>query len=174
MTAYVQRPDAPGADKPLSVRKVGAGEVPFGALRGHLQDTNLDPLLSAQDGSPLADTANIGQDQAFASTEANFSVPAPEPQPAMLRQSASKIEARSRPNTDPERAAIDRTIADAKEEGFDPETGTHDLEDDIKMLREQEALTPEEEAALSAADETYQAATAWEKVMNVAQSCVLK
>jgi hypothetical protein len=94
--------------------------------------------------------------------------------PDNLPQAETKVEARAKPGPDPEQAQIDRTIADAKEEGFDPETGEHDLEPDIDLLRNQEALTADEEAALAAADETYEAVDAWQKVMAVAQSCVIK
>lgn len=92
----------------------------------------------------------------------------------MLRAAETKVDARVKPGPDPEQAQIDRAIADAKEEGFDPETGEHDLEPDIDLLRNQEALTADEEAALAAADETYEAVDAWQKVMAVAQSCVIK
>ena len=44
---------------------------------------------------------------------------------------------------------------------------------EYEAMRAQGVLTPEEDAALKASDETYQAATAWEDVMTVARNCVL-
>jgi len=106
--------------------------------------------------------------------EINYSSPAPDLPPANLKTAETKVDARKTLPADPEQAALDRAIADAKEEGFDPETGKHDLEPDVDSLRAQEALTADEEQALAAADETFQAVEAWQKVMAVAQSCVLK
>jgi hypothetical protein len=107
-------------------------------------------------------------------TRDSFSVP---PQPAMpegIKTAEAKIDANPKLDADPEQAVIDRAIADAKEEGFDPETGEHDLELDVESLRNQEFLTDEEEQALAAADETFAAVEAWEKAMDVARTCVLK
>lgn len=109
-----------------------------------------------------------------AKQEINYSTPAPDLPPANLKTAETKVDARKTLPADPEQAALDRAIADAKEEGFDPETGEHDLEPDVDSLRAQEALTADEEQALAAADETFQAVEAWQKVMAVAQSCVLK
>ncbi|MBA2690491.1 MAG: hypothetical protein H0U63_06795 [Burkholderiales bacterium] len=69
---------------------------------------------------------------------------------------------------------IAREIAAAKREGFDPQTGVHDLADDLASLREQGVLTPEEEAELKIADANFDAAVAWEDVMQVARNCVIE
>lgn len=71
-------------------------------------------------------------------------------------------------------AEMKRTISEANEEGFDPEANTNDLDLDIASLRNQDAITPDEELALAAADETHAAVNAWEEVMAVARTCVLK
>lgn len=106
-------------------------------------------------------------------TKTNFTVPAPDPVAPMLKPALAKVEARATVSADPEKALIDRIVSDAREEGFDPETGSHELEAEIEAMRAQGVLTPEEDAALKASDETYQAATAWEDVMTVARNCVL-
>jgi hypothetical protein len=106
-------------------------------------------------------------------TKTNFTVPAPDPVAPMLKPALAKVEARATVAADPEKALIDRIVSDAREEGFDPETGSHELEAEIEAMRAQGVLTPEEDAALKASDETYQAATAWEDVMTVARNCVL-
>jgi hypothetical protein len=72
--------------------------------------------------------------------------------------------------TDPE---IKQAVNDAKAEGFDPISNTNDHELDMQSLRDQGLLTPEDEAALKAADETHDTVGAWEDVMNAARECFL-
>ena len=76
------------------------------------------------------------------------------------------------PAKTPLTAEMKRMVSESNDEGFDPETGTHDLEPEIDLLREQNALMPDEVAALKAADETHEAVGAWEEVMNLASFCV--
>ncbi len=106
--------------------------------------------------------------------ELSFEAPAPEPTPPLLKPSMEKVKAKASINPTDEDAQIARMVADAKQEGFDPETGTHDLEDDIAFIREQGLLDADEVKALKAADETYDGAAGWQDVMNVAIKCVLK
>ncbi len=118
-----------------------------------------------------------GQDapqEAALGTSTNFSVPAPEPAPQGLLAAYAKIEVNHKVAADPANAELARAVTDAKAEGFDPETNSHDLELDIEALRAQGAVTSEEEAALKAIDETHAGATAWEDVMNVARTCVTR
>lgn len=103
-----------------------------------------------------------------------FDDPAPEPTPPLLKPSMEKVKARAAIDPTDESAQIARMVEDAKQEGFDPETGTHDLEDDIAFIREQGLLEDDELKALKAADETYDGAAGWQDVMNVAIKCVLK
>ena len=104
----------------------------------------------------------------------NFSAPAPEQAAPNLKPAEAKIDSRATIDADPEQAAIDRAIADAKAEGFDPETGETDLDADMDILRQQEVLDATDEEALAAADETFKLVDVWQKVMAVAQACVIK
>lgn len=71
---------------------------------------------------------------------------------------------------------------DAPKEQAQPKADTsqapaeiHDLQSDVQAMREQGvAFTAEEEADLKAGQETYDAVSAWERVMQVAKECVLK
>lgn len=100
----------------------------------------------------------------------SFYEPPPFPVSKSFTDSISKVEANVKPVSD----IAARAIEDAKLEGFDPETGQHDLQDEINMLKEQGVLTPEDVEALKAADDNFASATAWEDVMQVARNCVLK
>lgn len=157
----IQRMEASGtATARFSPQRSAAGDtraptVEVGRTEGAITTTGSQPFASGRQ-------------------EINYSTPAPDLPPANLKTAETKVDARKTLPADPEQAALDRAIADAKEEGFDPETGEHDLEPDVDSLRAQEALTADEEQALAAADETFQAVEAWQKVMAVAQSCVLK
>jgi uncharacterized protein (DUF2164 family) len=110
-------------------------------------------------GSP---NDNIG---AFHS-ESNFSVPPPQAAPMHLVGAYKLVD--SLPKGTPEQA---RMIESAKAEGLDPETGGHDLETDLDILRARGVITEAEEAALKAADETYDAATAWGDVAAQVLTC---
>lgn len=127
----------------------------------------------------------IWQRQNIAGSSQSFHVPAPEPQPPFLKAAYSSIDALAKPKAegagfgaegaavskDPEIAAA---VKSAKAEGFDPETGKHDLEDDLQILREREALTPEDEEALKAADETFKGAEAYSDALSKFLACDLK
>jgi hypothetical protein len=105
-------------------------------------------------------------------TTPNYTSPPLEAVPTSFTNAAAKVEANVKVPANPEQAAMDRAIADAKDQGFDPETGSHDLELDVQAMRDQGALTAEDEQAIAASDETYKGATGWEEVMQFARSCV--
>lgn len=104
----------------------------------------------------------------------DYSPAKPDAVPDSLAPAAAKIEANVKVKSDPESAQIKRTIDDAKEEGFDPETNANDLELDMDSYREQGQVTAEDESAFAAADETFAAVKAWEDVMNVARTCAIR
>lgn len=101
----------------------------------------------------------------------DFSGPAKEPPLSGLDVALKKVENNHKPAPSD---SVPQAIADAKEEGFNPVTNENDLELDIQAMRNEGLLTPEDEAALAAADETHGAATAWEDVMTVAKSCFIR
>ena len=86
--------------------------------------------------------------------------------------------------------AIKGMVKDYKNESMAIEAFSKNLSDELEGLRGQLTkaghdviasetavrgkFDDETEAAIAAADETYNAATAWEEVMNVARTCVLK
>lgn len=155
-------------------RPVGsAADVLPADMRARFAD---GPRRPASDLSPdsLRSDALKGPEVERLVTRDSFYIPKPDLPPDGIAPAQAKIDANPNPDADPEQAAIDRAVADAKEEGFDPETGEHDLEPDIESLRNQEFLTAEEETALAAADETFAAVEAWEKTMNAIRTCALR
>jgi hypothetical protein len=98
---------------------------------------------------------------------ATFSVPAPEPRPPQLDASYRLVDSFPKAST-PE---VKRLVEQAKAEGFDPEAGTTDLDIDIDIMRQRDALTEEEAAALAAAAETFKAAEAWGDVAEQLIAC---
>lgn len=103
--------------------------------------------------------------------ERRFDAPPPESELEGLQSALSTVESAVRPGG---RDEIETLIKSAKEEGIDPETGGNDLETDLDLLREQGLLTKEDEDALSAGKQTYEAAAAWGDVVEIARSCFLK
>ena len=92
---------------------------------------------------------------------------APEPQLSQLTASYRVVDSLPKAST-PE---LKRMVEQAKAEGFDPETNTSDLDTDMDILRQLDALTEEEAAALAAADETFTAAEAWGDVAEQLIAC---
>lgn len=100
----------------------------------------------------------------------DHSAPTPEPvNTGELRAAETKVQAPVKPTFDPVKAQAD----EAKALGVDPESGTHDLADEIKSFKEQNLLTEGDLAELEAADREFEAAKAWGDVMEVARSCYL-
>jgi hypothetical protein len=111
------------------------------------------------------------QDELFGTSgRANFAQAASQPLPDGLAEVVARIEANTKASGDD----LARLISDAEAEGIDPETGTHDLADDLASIKEQDVLSADDTAALSAADQSFDAALAWEEVVDVARKCVLK
>lgn len=98
-----------------------------------------------------------------------FDSPRPEPKPDNLPAAKATIDADLKAPDDD----VATLIAQAKEQGFDPETGLTDLENELDTLRTQGVITPHDDIAMAAASQTLDGAKAWEDVAQIARNCVL-
>ena len=162
VTAYVDNGPAPLSEKK---KPVATGSAPQAVdLAG---DTATGPFDRTPGGQSSPAGANVAPDRLFGKTSAAFTVPPPEPPPQGLLDAYKAVDAFPKEHP-PAKAQLPDAV---KAEGLDPATGGHDLEADIDIMRELGALKPEDEAALKAADETFDAASAWDDVVTQLITC---
>lgn len=156
VTTYV--PAGDDAKLPLSKTRKPAAPSSTPQAGNLVGDIATGPFDRTPEGRALPAEGNIAPGGLAAKASARFTVPAPEPMLPQLTAAYKSVDALPRPAA----SGLDPRLAEsARAEGLDIEAGTHDLEDDIAILRERGALSAEDETALQAADETLQSASAW-------------
>jgi ddrB-like ParB superfamily domain len=157
----------------LAKRKQQDGATTQDGFQFNAQQNSGDGLTtsSGSGNGPDLQSGQAGGSGETRSIPRNYTVAPPEPQHPELKAAYAALDVAPKPVE--ANAIEDAAIKQAKAEGFDPILNTNDHELDMQSLRHQGLLTPEDEAALKAADETHDTVGAWEDVMNAARECFL-
>lgn len=185
VTAYVQRPDAPGAEAPLSERRSAASPGSRPQARDLVGDTVGDRSIGtpeagrAVSGSsdeplkPVGDTA----DQPLPSFDQGQTMPArgniaqtggldnstarPEPVPAGKAEAESRV------------ATPDNYRAMAEQYRVNPDDGSFLEQADIDQIRNEGRLTAEDELAITEADEAYETGVSYGEALKAVVGCLI-
>lgn len=156
VTAYVQRPDAPGAEVPLSrVRKPVASGSPDEPLKP-VGDTASEALPSPERGQSLPASGNVARSAIVDNSPAR-----PEPPPAGRAEAEAKV------------AKPENYKALADQYRVDPETGTFPEEAELRQLAQEGWLSEEDMAVLDDADAAYQDGASYGEALKSVVGCLL-
>lgn len=156
VTVHVQKPDAPGADKPLSEkRKPAATGSPDEPLKP-VGDTASRSLLSSERGQSLPATENIARKAGVDNSTAM-----PDPEPVGVKAAEASV---GRPDSYREMADQYRV---------DPESGSFGEEAEVAQLRAEGRLTDEDAAMLDDAQETYDNGAAYGEALKSLVGCLI-
>lgn len=156
VTAYIQRPDAPGADSPLSKKREpvagGSSDEPLKPVG----DTADQTLPSFDQGQTLPARANIARQAAV-----DNSVSKPDPLPP------GKTEAEARVGTP------DNLKAMSEQYRINPDDGSFIEQADVEQMRKEGRVTPEDDMLMNEAQKAYDDGVAFGEALKAAAACII-